>query len=285
MLTSLDHVLFAVRDLDAATAAYTRLLGREPSWRGSHPSQGSANTLFRLERSYLELIAPAGDGPTGDMLRERLDAQGEGLWGLAFGTDDADACAKTLRERGLPASDPVPGEGRDERSGALREWRNVYLPPAATRGVVVFAIEHRSPADALPVAEPTGGRGIVQAIDHVVIRSGDPEATIALYGQGLGLRLALDRTFEKRGVRLLFFRVGGVTVEVAAQAGAEPVDRPDEPWGVAWQVDDAAAARTRLTEAGFDVTETRSGNKPGTRVCTVKDGTCGVPTLMIGPEA
>ena len=61
----------------------------------------------------------------------------------------------------------------------------------------------------------------MQAIDHVVIRSADPEATIAFYGDQLGLRLALDRTFEERGVRLIFFRVGGVTVEIAAQAGAE----------------------------------------------------------------
>ncbi len=284
MLTSLDHVIFAVRDLDAATGTYTRLLGREPSWRGSHPRLGSANTLFRLERSYLELLAPAGEGLAGDMLRAQLDTHGEGLWGLAFGTDDAAACAKMLRERGLPASDPVDGEGRDERTGALREWRNVHLPPDATRGVLIFAIEHRSPADALPPAEPVAASGIVQAVDHVVIRTGDAEATTALYRDALGLRLALDRTFEQRGVRLLFFRVGGVTVEIAAQAGAEPEDRPDQPWGVAWQVDDVMAARARVAEAGFRVTETRNGNKRGTRVCTVQDGTCGVPTLLIGPD-
>ncbi len=58
MLESLDHVIVAVRDLDAATGVYSRLLGREPSWRGSHPELGTANTLFRLERSYLELLAP-----------------------------------------------------------------------------------------------------------------------------------------------------------------------------------------------------------------------------------
>jgi len=236
MLESLDHVIVAVRDLDAASGVYSRLLGREPSWRGSHPRLGTANTL-------------------------------------------------KLRERGLRATDPVAGEGRDERGAGLRRWRNVHLPPEQTRGVLLFAIEHGSPADALPDAVPTSESGVVRAIDHVVIRTADPEATIALYGNALGLRLALDRTFEERGVRLIFFRVGGVTVEVAARAGADPDrDVPDEPWGIAWQVDDVVAAQARLRSAGFDVSDTRAGNKAGTRVCSVRAGTHGVPTLVIGPD-
>jgi catechol 2,3-dioxygenase-like lactoylglutathione lyase family enzyme len=291
MLESLDHVIVAVRDLDAASGVYSRLLGREPSWRGSHPRLGTANTLFRLERSYLELLAPdlregegEGEGAAG-WLRERLEVHGEGLMGLAFGTPDADACAKKLRERGLRATDPVAGEGRDERGAGLRRWRNVHLPPEQTRGVLLFAIEHGSPVDALPDAVPTSESGVVRAIDHVVIRTADPEATIALYGNALGLRLALDRTFEERGVRLIFFRVGGVTVEVAARAGADPDrDVPDEPWGIAWQVDDVVAAQARLRSAGFDVSDTRAGNKAGTRVCSVRAGTHGVPTLVIGPD-
>lgn len=287
MLESLDHVILAVRDLDAATDVYSRLLGREPSWRGSHPRLGTAHTLFRLERSYLELLAPdrrEGEGAAG-WLRERLEVHGEGLMGLAFGTPDADACAKTLRERGLRATDPVAGEGRDERGVGLRRWRNVYLPLEQTRGVLLFAIEHGTQPDALPDAVPTSESGVVRAIDHVVIRTADPEATIALYGEALGLRLALDRTFEERGVRLIFFRVGGVTVEVAARTGADPDrDAPDEPWGIAWQVDDVSAAQARLRSAGFDVSDTRAGNKAGTRVCSVRAGTHGVPTLVIGPD-
>ncbi len=287
MLESLDHVIVAVRDLDAATGVYSRLLGREPSWRGSHPELGTANTLFRLERSYLELLAPdlrKREGASG-WLRERLDVHGEGLMGLAFGTPDADDCAKTLRERGLRATDPVAGEGRDEGRPLVRRWRNVHLPPDQTRGVLLFAIEHGTPSDPLPDAVPTSKSGVVHAIDHVVIRSADPEATIALYGGALGLRLALDRTFEERGVRLIFFRIGGVTVEVAARTGADPDrDAPDEPWGIAWQVDDVSAAQARLRSAGFDVSDTRAGNKARTRVCSVRAGTHGVPTLVIGPD-
>lgn len=285
MIHSLDHVIVGVRDLAAATEVYSKLLGREPSWRGAHPGQGTANALFRVANAYLELLGVTGEGAFATMMRERLERDGEGLVGIAFGTDDADECAAELRARGLPASDPVAGSGVDSVTGAKREWRNVMLPASATRGVLAFAIEHLSPADALPAARLTvPAAGAVEALDHVVVRSADPEATRRFYGESLGLRLALDRSFPERKVRLLFFRVGGVTVEIASALDA-PVDPAahDRPWGLAWRVPDADAARARLVDAGFPVTPVRSGNKPGTRVCTVERDTCGVPTLLIAP--
>ena len=285
MLHSLDHVIVGVRDLEAATKTYGALLGRAPSWRGGHPGMGTANALFRVENTYLELLAPVGEGGTAAMLRARLDSDGEGVIGMAFGTDDAEACARELRARGLSPSDPVPGTGRDPERPQERAWKNVILPPNESRGPLVFAIEHLSPPDALPLAAPTAAReSVVSGLDHVVVNTQDAEATKAFYGEKLGLRLALDRTFEKRGLRLLFFRVGGVTVEIASRlaAPADPAAR-DRLWGLAWRVPDADAARARVAAAGFEPTPTRDGHKPGTRVCSIERGTHGVPTLLIEP--
>ena len=284
MLTSLDHIVLAVRDLGHATGTYRSLLGREPSWRGRHPSYGTANTLFRLENTYLELLAPAGEGPLASHLRAWLDGHGEGPFALAFGTDDADAAAATLRARGVELPDPADGVGRDERTGAERRWRNTFPPASATRGVATIIIEHRSPADALPAAVPIADdAAAVAACDHVVVQSTDAEASRALYGDVLGLRLALDRKFEDWGVRLMFFRTGHLTVEVAAslaQAEAAAVDRF---WGISWRVPDLDATHARLVAAGFDVSEIRTGRRPGTRVATVRAETHGVATLIIGP--
>ena len=283
MLHSLDHVIVGVRDLEARAKTYTALLGRAPSWRGTHPGQGTANALFRLENTYLELLGPVGEGGSASMLRARLDSDGEGLIGMAFGTDDADACARALRDRGLSPTDPVPGTGRDPDRPHERAWKNVILPPDQSRGPLVFAIEHLSPPDALPLAEPLApGDSIVTGLDHIVVNTQDVLATKAFYGEKLGLRLALDQTFEKRGIRLLFFRVGGVTVEVASRLAA-PIDASarDRLWGLAWRVPDADAARARLVAAGFEPTPTRDGHKPGTRVCSVDQGVQGVPTLLI----
>ena len=283
MLHALDHVIIAVRDLEAATASTARLFGRGPSWRGEHPGQGTRNTLFRVANVYLELIHVSGDGPFARLVSERAGAEGEGLVGLAFATDDADHIARELRGRGVAAADPVDGSGIDLDTGAKRTWRNVVWPARATRGVLAFAIEHLSPADTLPPAPFTSPKeSAFEALDHLVVRSPDADATQRLYRDSLGLRLALDKSFPERGVRLQFFRLGGVTVEIASQLGtASDPEAPDRLWGLAWRVADADAARERLVAAGFPVTPVRSGNKPGTRVCTVERDTCGVPTLVI----
>jgi len=286
VLHALDHVIVAVRDLEAATASTALLLGRGPSWRGEHPGQGTRNTLFRLANAYLELIHVAGDGPFARLVAERAGTEGEGLVGLAFGTDDADECARELRAAGVAAAEPVEGSGVDLETGAKRTWRNVLWPANATRGVLAFAIEHLSPPDALPPAPLVAPReSAFEALDHVVIRSPDADAAQKLYRESLRVRLALDKSFPERGVRLQFFRLGGVTIEIASLLAAAPDPAaPDRLWGLAWRVPDADAARARLVAAGFDVTPVRSGNKPGTRVCTVQRDTCGVPTLVIAPD-
>jgi len=285
VLARLDHVILAVADLDAAARSYARLLGRSPSWRGEHPGAGTANALFRLENTYLELLAAAGEGPVGATLRAFLAERGEAPIGLAFGTDDAAAARDELAARGLEPGPVQKGMGRDVESGAVREWRRVELPLARTRGVVLFAIEHLSPEAALPMVPPPGDpSAAVFALDHAVVRTPDAEAARSLYGDALGLRLALDREFPQWGARLLFFRVGGVTVEVAAELGGAPADGAgDRLWGLSWRVGDADAARVRLAAAGFDVSEVRPGRRPGTRVLSVRDGTHGVPTLILEP--
>lgn len=283
MLTHLDHVIVAVRELPAATRTLARLLGRAPSWKGEHPILGTENALFRLSNTTVELLAPAGPGGLGDSLRRRFEAEGEGLLGLAFRTPDAEACRRAFVARGLDAAEVEAGLGRDVESGAWRRWRTVMLPTAETRGVPLFAIEHESPDEVLPPAPSLGDeRACVSGLDHVVVVTSDVEAGRTLYGEKLGLRLALDRTFDERALRLLFFRIGGVTVELAHPLGAAPSEG-DRFLGLSFQVPDAEAARGRLAEAGFDVSPVRPGMKPGTRVASVRGKPLGVDTLLIQP--
>ncbi|OBA80063.1 hypothetical protein A9W99_18315 [Mycobacterium sp. 1164966.3] len=284
MFDALDHVIVAVRDLDDATRRYATLLSRSPSWRGDHPGWGTANALFRLDNTYLELITPHGDGAFGRTVAAQLDHRGEGPIGLAFATSDIDGVHTQLTANGLEPSPVSAGLGRDTHTGLTRRWRSVLLPETRTRGVLMIAIEHESP-DLLPEAAPVGSEGaIVTGIDHAVVSTSDADAAITLYRDGLGLRLALDRSFPDWGMRLVFLRVGGVTVELAQPLReAQPRTETDRVWGLSWRVPNADAARARLAEAGLDVSEVRPGRKAGTRVLSVKDGTCGVPTLLIEP--
>jgi catechol 2,3-dioxygenase-like lactoylglutathione lyase family enzyme len=287
MLYRLDHAVVLVRDLDLSSRSYASLLGRRPSWRGEHPALGTANVLFRLDNTSLELLSPRSRGGLAAELRARLEESGEGLLGLAFGTEDADRCRAALVERGLHPAAPSQGLGRRDDLNAVREFRTVVLPASESRGVLLFAIQQLSPPDLLPPAALAApAASAATGVDHVVVRTADAEAAKRLYGHRLGLRLALDRSFEQWGARLLFFRVGGLTVEIAASLGEQPEPgAPDELWGVAYRVADAESARERLAGEGFDVSDVRVGRKPGTRVFTVRSETHGVATLCLEENA
>ena len=97
------------------------------------------------------------------------------------------------------------------------------------------------------------------------------------------LHLALDRSFPSRGLRMLFFRSAGVTLEFVAPIDAAGPGGRDAIDGIAWQVQDLDACRARLEAAGLDVSAARDGFKPGTRVATLRSGTGGLPTLLIQP--
>ena len=282
MFNKLDHVIVAVRDLDDATHRYATLFSRGPSWRGDHPGWGTANTLFRLDNTYLELITPHGDGALGRTLSARLDQRGDGPVGLAFATSDLPTAHAQLDANGLEPPPVSPGLGRDSDTGSVRHWRSTLLPEARTRGVLMIAIEHESP-DHLPEAVPAGPEDtIVTGIDHAVVQTSDADGAITLYRDQLGLRLALDRSFPDWGMRVVFLRVGGVTVELAQPLRDAPLPAgTDQVWGLSWRVPNADAARARLAHAGLEVSEVRPGRKPGTRVVSVHGGTCGVPTLLI----
>jgi catechol 2,3-dioxygenase-like lactoylglutathione lyase family enzyme len=281
MITGLDHVVIAVRDLDAAVRVYEGLLGRAPSWRAEADGGGAEVAAFGLENLAVELIAPSGDGPIAARLHAVLDAQGQGLASLAFAVDDADSAHRRLARLGLDPEPVSAAESVDRTSGARRRWRRTRASTTATHGVRLFLIEPGTPhAAALLAPAPAA----VTGLDHVVIHTPDPERAAALYGARLGLDMRLDRSTPAWGSRLMFFRCGDLIVEIAHDLKAGVSSGPDRLWGLSWRVPDAVAAYDRLRAAGFDLTDLRPGRKPGTHVFTVRDGTCGVPTLMLQPS-
>jgi len=276
MSTTVDHIIIAVTDLLTATTDYAALLGRSPSWQGSHPDYGTANTLFQLENTYIELLAPAGQGLATEHINKVLNGRNTRLGGLVFGTEDAAAFIDHARKQGLAASDPVPGHGVDTLTGAERRWRNMFWDANAARGVFSFCIEHETDSS-LREAPPTGA-GALTGVDHVVVKTQSVEAAKRFYGEQLGIRLALEQHVPEWGGTQLFFRTSSMSIEVIA---SDIAPAQDELWGLALKSPDLEATQARLFKAGVDVSDIREGRKPGTRVCTVKSHALNVPTLLI----
>jgi catechol 2,3-dioxygenase-like lactoylglutathione lyase family enzyme len=278
----IDHLVIAVRDLDAATERYAAMLGRTPSWRGGHRAYGTANALFGLGNCYLELLALATDAPSHPVavaLAGYLARKAEGVFAVALGSDDLDATAAHLRRAGLHPTPIMDGDAHDA-AGGIRRWRSFGLSRDETRGVNVIAIMHED-ANAIRPAPTVGApRSVVTGVDHLVIFSDDLASALALWSGTFGIAERWRTELRDRGTVTVGLRLDGVTLEVVGPLDVATGTRGERTWGLAYDVEDVDAAVARIRGTSVAVSDARTGIAPGTRVCTVKWPDA-VPTLLI----
>ena len=90
LLTEIDHVGIAVRDLDAAIAYYRDTFGATVSHRECIDLDGVEEALIAVADSYIQLLCPTRpDSPVARFLERR----GEGLHHVGYRVDD---CAAAL---------------------------------------------------------------------------------------------------------------------------------------------------------------------------------------------
>lgn len=274
-ISALDHAVLVCPDADDGTGAYEALLGRPPEWRAA--ADGAATAVFRVQNAALELMAPHGQGRVAERLREIISGQGSGLTSLAFRTENIAEAHRILSRRALIPGDITDGESVNLADSAVRRWRRFRCSDEKTAGVKVFVLQ---PETGLMPGQ--SGSGTARSLDHIVIDTPNPDRALALYGAKLGLDLKLDRTAEQWKTRFIFFRTGGLTLEVIHRLGeTHDPSGPDTIWGLTWAVDDLPAAHARLTAHGLKLSGIREGRKHGSTVFTVRNGTLGVPTLFI----
>jgi catechol 2,3-dioxygenase-like lactoylglutathione lyase family enzyme len=259
MITAVSHLAFAADDVEAATADYEILLDRKAARFRS--ADGKPLCRFQLANIAFEISANEG--------------RGEGLKSIAFEAADIDATVRKLTRRGVVVGDIVDQRFNTPAGGAGLTRRFVDIATASTHGVAMSVVE------TLDSAEVASGGSSVSGLDHVVIRSPNPERAVALYGGRLGLDFALDRTNQDWGSRLLFFVCGGVRVEIGHSLAKGVSDLPDSLWGLAWRVADTAETQAKLERAGVNTSDAKAGRRPGSHVLTVRSGTRNVPTIML----
>jgi catechol 2,3-dioxygenase-like lactoylglutathione lyase family enzyme len=143
----LDHVVVAVRDLDAAAQTW-RTLGFTLSPRGTHSAHmGTGNYTLMLGDDYLELLGILADTPRNEPTRQFL-AHREGIERAAFTARDAAAGVAELRAKGIAATDPVDFERPVTLpDGTLsRAAFTTFNWPVTERpgGVRLFACQHHT---------------------------------------------------------------------------------------------------------------------------------------------
>ena len=276
MISTLDHLIIAVKDLDQAEKNYKKILGTNPVWRGRHKSLGTANSIFNFKNTYLELLTSDGEGLGAELIKNLIQENGEGLAGIVFGVDDMLQTVQQLKQEGYQISDPAEGEGSDDETNKVRKWENLFLPPELTRGLFSFIIQHRD--GELPSYKEYA-KDSINKLDHVVINTNNADSFIETYRDVFKIRLALDKTIEHWNSRMLFFRLNKTTIEVVERPNNEKPK--DTLWGLAWEVETIEDTHKRLVSEGVEVSDIKAGLKENTLVATVKSHTHNVPTLII----
>jgi methylmalonyl-CoA epimerase len=130
MFKGLDHLVVAVKDLDASVKRYETIYGMEVSDRSEAAAAGMKMAFFRFGESYVELVSNLGDdGP----IAKRLADRGEGVHLVAMKVDDLDATLAELRQKGVRLVGD-PGAGNPVRG-------QVFVHPSETGGVLTQLVQ------------------------------------------------------------------------------------------------------------------------------------------------
>ena len=130
MFLGVDHVVIAVKDLEAAIGRYESVYGHGPSDRSEAPAAGMAMAFFRFDSSYIELVtATSEQGP----IAKRLADMGEGVHLVAMRVDDLEKTLEDLRAKGIRlVGDPGPGNPVKGQ---------VFIHPSVTGGVLTQLVQ------------------------------------------------------------------------------------------------------------------------------------------------
>jgi methylmalonyl-CoA epimerase len=108
LLTEIDHVAIAVRDLEAAIAYYQSAFGAHVHHREVVEHDGVEEALLKVADSYIQLTTPTrADSPIAVFLEKR----GEGLHHVGYRVDDCAAALSAVVAAGGRPIDEAPRPG------------------------------------------------------------------------------------------------------------------------------------------------------------------------------
>ena len=108
LLTEIDHIAIAVKDLEAAIAYYQNAFGATVDHREVVESDGVEEALLKVAESYIQLLTPTRpDSPVAKAIEKR----GEGLHHIGYRVADCGAALNAMLAAGATAIDKAPRPG------------------------------------------------------------------------------------------------------------------------------------------------------------------------------
>ena len=133
MFTYVDHIGFAVRDIEEAVTFYSRVFDVSGWERIAMPERHMSVAVTRVGDTLLELIAPTSEEAS---FARYLDERGPGMHHIAYRVDDIVAALADAKARGVQLIDETPRPG-------LHNTLVAFLHPKSTLGVLIELVQHR----------------------------------------------------------------------------------------------------------------------------------------------
>jgi len=131
LLTEIDHVAIAVRDLDAAIAWYADVFGALVVHREIVESDGVEEALVRVADSYVQLLTPTRDDSP---VAKYLEKKGEGLHHVAYRVANCAAALEAVKASGYQVIDQIPRPGS-------RSTTVAFIHPKASFGTLIELVQ------------------------------------------------------------------------------------------------------------------------------------------------
>ena len=108
MLTEIDHIAIAVKDLEAAISYYQNAFGATVDHREVVESDGVEEALLKVAESYIQLLTPTRpDSPVAKAIEKR----GEGLHHIGYRVNNCAEALAAMIAAGATAIDKAPRPG------------------------------------------------------------------------------------------------------------------------------------------------------------------------------
>jgi methylmalonyl-CoA/ethylmalonyl-CoA epimerase len=131
MLEAVDHIGFAVHDIDESITFYSAMFGITDWERMALPDRFMDVAVARVGGMLLELIAPTSDAAA---FAKYLREHGPGMHHIAYRVNDVAAALAQLKARGAQLIDEIPKVG-------LHNHLVAFVHPKSMQGVLVELVQ------------------------------------------------------------------------------------------------------------------------------------------------
>jgi methylmalonyl-CoA epimerase len=131
ILTEIDHIAIAVRDLEAAVDYYQRAFGATVDHREVVERDGVEEVLLKVAESYIQLLTPTRpDSPVAKAIEKR----GEGLHHVGYRVVD---CKEALKAMVAAGATPIDHEPRMGSRGTTV----AFIHPKGSFGALIELVQ------------------------------------------------------------------------------------------------------------------------------------------------